>query len=278
MQRDEIAMKLDLSRSWSEATGMLRANRELVFIIAGLFLFLPFLAFFLHLAGDETANLSRGAQRTPEETNLAVQAFFEANWWALLLLGLAQLSGAIALIKVLADASRPTVKMAMAAVPILLLPMIGTQLLSSLAAQVPMLLVALLPTAAAGLAAVLALGLVFYLTIRFSLVSPALVLNDWRNPIAAMRESWSVTKGNSLRLLAFFALLLVAGLVLFFVTGLFFGLLFALLGERGAQIASSLFYAFFFAAVYTIAYAVIAAIYRQLTAVGAASVPRAGDV
>ena len=269
-------MKLDLSRAWSEAMRMLAANRELVLVIAGLFLFLPFLAFMLQLPPEGALGLPEGAQPSPDQVNEALGRFLTENWLALLLVGLAQMAAAVALIKVLADRSRPTVKAALAAVPVLLLPMIGTQLASSIAAQVPMMLAGVLPETAAALMALIAIPLTFYLLVKFSLVSPALVLNDWRNPLKAVRESWQSTRGNSFRLFAFFVLLFVAGIVILLVTNLFFGLLFALLGERGEAIASAIFLSLAIAVAYTVAYAVVAAVYRQLTSEPAASVPRAG--
>ena len=255
---------------------MLGTNRELVVVIAGLFLFLPFLAFMLQLPSEGVLGLPEGAQPSPEQVNEALGRFFADNWLALLLVGLTQMAAAVALIKVLADRSRPTVKAALAAVPVLLLPMIGAQLASSIAAQLPMMFAGVLPETAAALVALIAFPLTFYLLVKFSLVSPALVLNDWRNPFKALGESWRATKGNSFRLFAFFVLLFIAGLVILLVTNLFFGLLFALLGERGETIASAIFLSLAMAVVYTIAYAVVAAVYRQLTSEPAVSVPPSG--
>ena len=271
MSKQASAKKLDLSRAWSEAMRMLGTNRELVIVIAGLFLFLPFLAFLLQLPAEGALDLPEGAQPSPDQMNEAVGRFVAENWVALLLVGLAQMAAAVALIKVLADRSRPTVKAALATVPALLMPMIGAQLASSIAAQVPMMLAGFLPVLA-----LIAVPLTFYLLVKFSLVSPALVLNDWRNPFKALGESWRATKGNSFRLFAFFVLLFIAGLVILLVTNLFFGLLFALLGERGEAIASAMFLSLAMAVVYTIAYAVVAAVYRQLTSEPAVSVPPSG--
>ena len=253
---------------------MLRANRELVLVIAGLFLFLPFLAFALQMSGTEAFDAPEGARPTPEQMNAAVATFVEANWLAMLLIGLAQMAGAIALIRILADRARPTVGSSLAAVPGLLLPMIAAQLVSTLLLQLPLALPAFLPGAVAGLFGLLGLAAAIYLSVKFSLVSPALVLGDTRNPLTAIRASWHATKGNSFRLFAFYVLLMIATLVLLLVASLFFGLIFALLGERGAQIASSVFLAFSFALIYTGAYAVVAAVYRQVSARKAVSVPR----
>ena len=51
-------MKLDLSAAWDGAMTMIRANREVVTVLAGVFFFLPNLAFSLFLPDAGLAEAS----------------------------------------------------------------------------------------------------------------------------------------------------------------------------------------------------------------------------
>ena len=127
--------RLDLSRAWNSAATMLKTNRQLVAVVAGVFFFLPLTALFLIVLGGDIQIFVPGAQPDAERMAEQVELFLTRYWWALLLVGLFQLVGALALVRLLADPTRPTVGSAMAAVPAMLLPMIAAQILSAIAVQ-----------------------------------------------------------------------------------------------------------------------------------------------
>ena len=266
---------LDLSRAWNSAATMLKANREVVLVVSGVFFFLPLTGLFLLLLGGDIAFTGPDGQSDPERMGEMVSLFLERYWWALLLVGIAQLVGAIALIRILADPARPSVGEAMASVPGLILPMIGVQLLSGLVIQSVAIVTGAIPGPVGATLSLVALPLVLWLSAKFAIVSPAVVIDGNLNPIKALTRSWTLTKGSSLRIVAFFALLFIAGFILFAVMRLVVGLVLALVGSRGELIGMATFYGFGFALIYTVAYAVIAAIHRQLVGTSV-SVPPSG--
>ncbi len=270
-------MKLDLNSAWTRAMKMLGRNRELIAILAGLFLFLPLAALFTVLTGSNIAFPEDGDQ---DAMAAAMELLLARYWWMFLLVGVAQIIGAIAIIRTLGDPTRPTIGEAIRSAMTLLLPLLGAQLLAGLAIQV-------LPTLGnlsgnvplSAIANLIGLPLLIYLSIKFLLISPVVALENTRNPLTALRRSWALTKGSSFRLLAFFVLLLLAFVVLFFVAAILIGLVLALLSEGIAQVGMAIFYAAIITLAYVVAYAVITAIYRQLASAptSAAGVPTTAD-
>ena len=107
-----------------------------------------------------------------------------------------------------------------------------------------------------------------YLSIKFSLISPLVAIDEVKNPFHALRRSWELTRGSSARLLGFYILLAVAGLLMFLVAAIVLGLVFALLGEQGAVIGSALFLAASVTLGLLVGYAVVASVHRQLAGGG----------
>lgn len=270
-------MKLDLSAAWDGATRRIGANREVVLVLGGIFFFLPLFSMFLVLFGSGIEFVPEGGEPDPERLSEAINAFLAAYWWALLAVGALQLIGAIALLSVLGAPQRPTVADALRRGLKLFLPLLAAQLLSTLAVQALPTLANLVGGAGGALLSIISLPIAIYLSIKFALISVVTAIEGVSNPINILSRSWALTKGNSLRLLAFFLLLLLAGAVLFMMAALIFGLIFALMGDQGEMIASAAFYAAVITIAYMFGYAVVAAVYRQLS--GAAprvSVPHAG--
>ncbi|TAD78175.1 MAG: hypothetical protein EAY70_07215, partial [Sphingomonadales bacterium] len=131
--------------------------------------------------------------------------------------------------------------------------------------QLPSFLASLLPEAAAAAASLLTLPVTLYLTVKFALVSAVIVIGGTRNPVTAMRESWQLTKGNSFRLLLFFASLVLLAIVIGLILLLMVGLVFSALGERVSLIGNAAFFALLLTVFYTVSYALTAAIHRQLS-------------
>ena len=125
------------------------------------------------------------------------------------------------------------------------------------------------------LAALTAIGLavvavvVVYAGIKTSLVAPVVAVEGERNPVAALKRSWLLTKGNSLRIAIFDLLVFVAFMVVISVVVAVIGIVASLIGGphagevTGAVVSSALnaVMALYFVAI-------IAATHRQLAGPG----------
>lgn len=257
--------KLDMGTAWTQATAMVGANRDLVGVLAGLFLFLPLFVLLIALLGSNLDFGPQGGEPNPAAISEQINALLLANWWALLLVGVGQLCAGIAIMALLGDASRPTVREVLARVPRLLLPVLGVQLLVGLVTQLPSLLAGLLPDLIEAVLTLVILPVSVYFTVKFSLSAATIVLGGEGNPVQAMRRSWRLTKGNSFRMFAFFAMLVFLGVVIALILSLIVGLVFAALGDRVALFGNAAFYALLLTVFYTLSYALTVAIYRQLS-------------
>lgn len=256
--------KLDMGKAWTQATGMIGSNRDLVSALAGLFLFLPFFVLVLALFGAGIDFGPQGAEPNPERVAEQLNAVLQANWWALLLVMIGQLCAAITLLLMLGDPDRPTVREVLSKLPRLLLPVIAAQALVVAVTQLPSILAGYLPEAAAMLVNMVWFPVSIYLTIKFSLTVAAIVLGSQRNPLTAMRRSWQITRSNSFRLFGFFALLALLFVVIALLLLLVAGLVFAALGDKVAFFGNAAFFALMLTVFYTLSYALTVAIYRQL--------------
>lgn len=257
--------KLDMGKAWTQATALMGANRDLVGVLAGLFLFIPMFVLMLVLTGSDLDLGAAGSEPNPDLIAAQINAILLANWWAVLLAIFGQLCGGIAILALLGDQSRPTVGEILRLVPRRIVPVVGAQLLIVLMTQLPSLLMRYLPEAAGALGSALLAPVTIYLTIKFYLASAVIVLGNQPNPIAALRESWRLTRSNSFRLLGFFLLLLVPAMVIGLILMLIVGLVLALLGDRGALIGNVAFAAVLVTVFYAVSSALAAAIYRQLS-------------
>lgn len=270
-------MKFDMGRAWSDAVALLSANRQVVLVVAGAFFFLPYLALML-LLPDSAAEL-QAAQRESGDPQVALQAlstFYGQIWWALLLVGVLQGIGMLGLMALLTDRARPTVGEALMIGAKFFLPYLGAQILMGIGA-VLIVMVPLAVGAAAGGAAGLLVGLlaavaVVYLWTKLSLTIPVIVIERVMNPVAALTRSWSLTKGNSLRLFGFYALLFLAALVLAIVLGIVIAVLTLLTGPTGSAVVNGIVNGLVNMAGVTLIMAVLAAIHRQLAGPSAAAV------
>ena len=261
--------KLDMGRAWVQATGMIGANRDPVGVLAGLFLFIPLfvLVYALFTSGIDlgASGSGSGGEPNPEKVAAEINALLVANWWKLLLAALGQLCGSIAILALLGDPDRPTVREVLGMVPRLILPMVGAQLLIALLTQLPSLITGVLPEPVAAGLGLVALPLTLYLTVKFCLTSAVIVLGRQRNPVTAMRGSWQMTKANSFRLFAFFAMLILLAAVIGLILVLVIGLVLSAAGERAALIGNAAVFALLLSVFYTMSFALTASIYRQLT-------------
>ncbi len=257
--------KLDMGTAWVQATGMIGANRDLVGVLAGLFLFIPLfvVVYALFTSGIDLGG--GGGEPNPEKVAAEINALLVANWWALLIAALGQMCGSIAILALLGDPDRPTVREVLGMVPRLILPIIGAQLLIALLTQLPSLITSVLPDPVAAALSFVALPVTLYLTVKFCLTSAMIVLGRTRNPITAMRGSWRMTKANSFRLFAFFAMLILLAAVIGLILVLVIGLILSAAGEQAALIGNAVVFALLLTVFYTVSFALTASIYRQLS-------------
>jgi hypothetical protein len=267
-------MKFSMSEAWREATAMMSANRELLLIIAALFFLLPNL-----LAAVIMPDMQQAMMADPENAE-AVMSELLAETGPLLLVGglvlvLVQIVGNLAMLALLRDANRPTVAEALRAGLAGLVPAIGFYLLLALGFVGMAFVIGLLAAVSPGLGVVVALLCVvgvIYALIKLSLVLAVIAIEKISNPIAAMRRSWQLTKGNSLRLFLFFLLLFIVYLVVAIVVGMIVGALALALGEDAALVVNGVISGVLSAAVTVVIVAVVAAIHRQLSGPMGASV------
>lgn len=262
-------MKFDMSAAWNEALRLISANRQVITIVAGVFFFLPYLAFMLLFMNQMNAlEAAQASNPDPDAMGAAMMTFYGDVWWVILLFMVIQGVGMLGLLTLLTDRSRPTVGAALASGARLFLPYFGAQLLMGVVFGL-LLLVPIAVGAGASAAAGVVLGIAaviafVYLFVKFLLTPAVIAIERQANPISALSRSWQLTKGNSLRIFLFIFLLFVAVMIVGGVFSMILGLLFALAGAEAAVIGQALVSGLVNAVFYVIFLGVIAAIYRQL--------------
>ncbi|MEM9501413.1 MAG: glycerophosphoryl diester phosphodiesterase membrane domain-containing protein [Pseudomonadota bacterium] len=258
-------MKLNTGEAWADATSMISNNREPVLVLAGLFLFLPLMVLILALLGADIDFGASGSEPNPELIAEQINGVLVQYWWAILLVAIGQICGVIALLGLLGDHRKPTVRDVIAAIPKLILTIIAAQIIGTIVVQALPLLAGLLPPAVGAVVNILALPVTIYLSVKLMLASAVVVIEKQLNPIKALKGSWELTKGNSFRIFLFFFLITIAAIVIGIVTFLILGLILAAIGGQVQVIGSAVFISAVVAAYYAISYALQAAIYRQLS-------------
>lgn len=204
-------MKFDSMRAWQEAVAMIRANREVVAVLAGVFFFLPLFAVGLMITPLPVP--PAGAQ--PEAILKLITGWLGENKWWLLGVTLAYDLGALAILSLLRGASRPTVGEAIGYGLGGVVPQIAARLLVVMALAALFLAMAALTgliglVAAANVLALIFFGFSIYVMIRTCLVSPLIGAEGLRSPLHVLRRSWALTKGNAGGIGLFFALFWIA--------------------------------------------------------------------
>ncbi|NCP15126.1 MAG: hypothetical protein GW858_13345 [Sphingomonadales bacterium] len=266
--------KFDMGQAWVQATGLIGANRDTISAIAGLFFFLPAMASALFV--PELANPAQPGAPADADPQLVMQAMLDqmsaayaANWPILVAVLALQFIGSISLFALLTDRGNPTVGEALntgiRSMPSYIAAQLITVIGASLAIGIPLGVISALGGAAvAVLAAVAALIFVIYIFVKFSLVAPVIAIEGQRNPFKALSRSWQLTKGNSVRIFVFIALLVfVIGIISALVSGII-GLVLAALGSTVATIGGGIMSALVNALLTVVFLVVTVSIYRQL--------------
>jgi hypothetical protein len=263
--------KLDSNAAWKEASALVAANREVLYILAGVFFLLPSLALAVFIG--EPA-VEPGMDR--EQMMAALTEFYGQAWWLILLSSILQVVGILSILTLMRDRSRPTVSEAIRAGLGGTLSYLGAQLLFVIGfAVVGGVLVGVLAVISPALAVVAALLLfiaaVFFVC-RLLLVAPVVAVEGERNPIAALRRSWGLTKGNFWRIFAFLVLVLVLFLIVLSIVMLVIGLILAIVTSGDTQRVIAAVVSSALTAVAIVYFAgMIAAIHRQLAGPKAAA-------
>lgn len=228
-------MRFDSSRAWNEASQAVSANREVLLALAGVFLVLPTFALGVFAPQPEAP-----AGASPEQLLALLGEFYSAHWLKFVGAGLLSVVGTMAMLALFTDARRPTVGEAIKLGAIGAISVIAAQILMGMA--IGALIV--IPAAVAGaigvpmlpiLVLIAACAVSVWLAIRLSMLSPAVMVEGIRNPVAALQRSWQLTQGNAGRLLVFFALLVIVFVVVMLLVSALLGAVLALALPAGCR-------------------------------------------
>ena len=260
-----MAIKFDSNLAWKDAVAAVSANREVLLALAGVFFLLPTLAFTLLFRVPEPA-----AGMTAEQQAQMTLDFLTSALPLIIPMAILQLAGTLALLTLLTDRARPTVGQAIrqgfsGMVPYFISQMLfgmalglgGGVLLGVAAASGSQALASLI------LAVVLAAAV--YVMIRIALVPTTIAMERERNPVAALRRSWNLTRGNAGRIALFFVVLMIALLVMTALLQILIGsLMLILTGAEGARVGVGIVSSAISAVITLYFVAVLASIHKQL--------------
>ena len=220
-------MKFDSNRAWQDAISAVSANRDVMLPVAGVFFLIPAVAqaFFLT---DIQAQIMTDMGNPKVLENLTTGQVTSLFGFGLVAF-VAQLVGYLALLALLTDRTRPTVgdalKTGLRALPTLIgaaLLFFGAYLVASLlfAAIVGGLAAVTGSVAIGAVLTILFLVAIVYSMVKLSMTLPVVVIEGVFSPLAALKRSWQLTRGNSVRLALFYLLLFVAYMALAIVAGM----------------------------------------------------------
>ena len=270
-------MKFDMGAAWNEAVAMMAANREVLAIVAGIFFFLPSLL--MAIFGPDLNAMMAGDMSTPDQVERLgeeVMAAYSNSWWIVVLTTLAQMVGYISLLALLRDKGRPTVGEAIAMGAKGLLPSIAAYLIVTLGLSVMFVAIVALAAAfgsetLAVFSVLIASVVMVYAMIKFSLAAPVIAIEKVTSPITVLKRSWSLTKGNSFRILLFFMLIMIVYMVISIVAGMVLAGLIAALGSEAGKLVQGVVGGLLGMVATVVVVAVLAATHRQLSGASASA-------
>ncbi|MDE8652396.1 glycerophosphoryl diester phosphodiesterase membrane domain-containing protein [Novosphingobium album (ex Liu et al. 2023)] len=258
-------MTFDSSLAWKQASAAISANREVLLALAGVFFMLPALVLEMFFPQPEPT-----AAMNEQQIAQLVSDYYVSILPVLIPMVLFQALGTISLLTMLTDRSRPTVGEAIRRGVRGILPYLLAQMLLGLAvgigggAVLGVFALSGVP-ALIGVGVALVLAVVIYAAVRTTLVAPAIAVESMTNPVAALKRSWQLTRGNTLRILGFYALVLVVFLVIAMVVGIIVGIPLSLFaGTMASTIVGAIVSSSINALLALYFVAIIAAVHRQL--------------
>lgn len=257
--------EFDSDRAWREAVGLVSANRDVLWALAGVFFVLPNFAFSIVFPQPEPK-----PGTTPEQLFAMLGEYYVAVWPWLLAMIVIQLLGTLTVLTLFTDRTRPTVGQAIrigaSGIPTMLLAQVLVGFGMMLASLAIIVVAALTRLEIIAMVAVgLALAAIFYISIRTVLLAPIVGVEGERNPVAAIRRSWALTRGLAGRMMLFFALIALALLVVIGLVMVVLGTILALLFDvQSANFVATLVFSVLVGAVTIYVIAILAAIHRQV--------------
>jgi hypothetical protein len=265
-------MQLDSSGAWNEALAMVKANRDIMLAIAGVFFLLPGLISVLLFADVQEQLFAMMGNRSQMEKFVQSGALNPVVIFSIFIYVL-QTVGNLALLSILTDRTRPTVaetlQQAIKALP----SAIGTTLLMVLgvffASLIFSVIAAVIGKLAGPLVIVLSgifIGVLVAAFTRLSLAMPVIVADKLRSPLAVLRRSFELTRGCSAQLLLFYVVLFIVYAVILLLASAIAGAVAAVIAGQGtgALLLSGLITGVIGAVAGVLFTAVQAAIHRQL--------------
>jgi hypothetical protein len=216
-------MNFDMNTCWSRALELVRANFQLLAVIAAIFFLLPTLAIYLLLPdmqsfADPAADPDIVAERMQEILGPLLAIILAST--------LVQFAGYGAMVALMGE-QRPTVGQALAMGFRIVPSLVAVLILFMLAYFVGALVIMVPITLLAGVSGVPALGLVavipvllfvVWLMARLSMSMPAMVLGGNLNPLRAMADSFALTKPRQWPIMLFwfmiFTIMAIIGLMI----------------------------------------------------------------
>ena len=237
-------MRLNYGELWNEAAALIRRNRTVVLALAGALFFLP--------------NLVVGwfAPLAPPRAGVnyleAMIAHARENWALILAGGLVELLGVLTLLRLFLKADGRTVGAAIAASAALLPTMFIAGFLGNMAVV-------------AGLVLLIVPGI--YLLGRFALTGAAIVAEQRRNPIDAIRRSFALTRGAGFAVAGILLIVFIlAAIVDVALSGSIGAVAILLAGRETGLFVAEALSAFVWAAAGVLHVAIAALIYQRLAA------------
>ena len=267
-------MKFDMNAAWADTTAMLKRNSDILAIMAAVFFFLPALAVSI-LA--PTAELEAIAAGNPNQLNAALEGYFAESWPIILAYALVTVVGMLAVFALFGRRAKPTVGEAIGAGLKGFLPYLASFVIVGIALTVLLVLLGVIVGATGVEIIGVLLGVVIFVlfvfvNIRILLTGPIIAIEGEMNPIAALRRSWHLVKGNTKRVFAYVLLIGIAIAVVSLVIGFVFALLGSLFGPEAGLWVENILSAILGAVTTLILLATYVSIYRQLAGGTAASV------
>jgi len=258
-------MKFDSNLAWKQAAASVSANREVLLAMAGVFFLLPGLALNLFMP-QPVLSTDMG-----EEAAAAVMRDYYLSILPFAIpMALVQAAGTLGMLTLFTDRSRPTVGQAIRQGVAGILPYLLSQLILGFGIGIAggVLLAIGMITGSMALrtfAIAAAVLLALCAAIRSSLTAPVIAVEGERNPIAALKRSWQLTKGNSLRIALFYFLVLLAfAIVITALMAVLGAVLAFMLAAKEREMVIMLFSSVLGTGVTLYFVAILAAIHRQL--------------
>ena len=258
-------IKLDTTAAWAWANATISANREVLLALAGVFFLLPRL-----VVGLFAPELHIEPNMSAQDLQAAVRAGYLATLPWVLPATLFEAVGTLAMLALITDRGRPTVRDALTAGLRGLGTYIAGELIYALGISCAGGVVIALATLSgvpslAGMALGVALAALAYGFVRLVLLAPVVAVEREVNPVRALARAWALARGHTGRLLLMLLVLGVVALVIMLASVDVVGALVALAaGPDGGRIAGTVVSAVLDAGFAVYFVAILAGVHRQL--------------